>query len=245
MWPRESIEFDIVGFKGYSVGAGSDLTNIDFFASQLLWPQISTYQFNKTEYDFNNSYVNEWLTERFFKALPVKWRSIINKTKVKCTNYNVTTQASSIKEYDLHLWTPAIAEFTRDTIRNTYPWSDEGNEKKIYTWSYSRRLNPGVSMVSTLYSNDEDNLIYRTAEDPSIGKENFPNGSIWINGLNYKIYYQGLWFNWGREYALRSVKANEGYPGIPRINTVGSVETVLPSSQTANVTTYVLPCFSL
>ena len=100
-------------------------------------------------------------------------------------------------------------------------------------------------MVSTLFSSDEDNLIYRTADDPSIGKENFPNGSIWIYSTNHKIYYQGLWFNWGREYSLRSIKANGDYPGIPRINTIGSVETVLPSSQTANVAMYVLPCFSL
>ena len=143
----------------------------------------------------------------------------------------------------MKIWSPAIVEITNDSRGDREPWSLEGTEKVIYPLSYSKRLTPGVSMFD-LYSGNAE-WVYNTYDDPSLGVENFPNGSVWINGSSHKIYYYGHWVNWGRAYFLRSVLNNGRFPGIPKIGTTGSFESTNPSAEDASVKGYVLPCFSL
>jgi hypothetical protein len=69
MWPKETSEFTIVSFGAHPAVSG--MTKIDFVAAQLTWPRIKAFLQNRPEsFSFHDTYMKEWLNQRFYKALP-------------------------------------------------------------------------------------------------------------------------------------------------------------------------------
>ena len=174
MWVHEDITMQACGFNRYYLSETSGRCSFSLLATHLLgrtmaWqPKDSVNGTNDGGWAASD--LNTFLNDRFYNSIPVNFRSLLKRVKVRSTD----GVGSSIVESDCYVTIPALVELCND-YRDTEPYNDEikNGEDSSLTKCVSY-----IKEVSTEASPDRTRKINGVATEywtrsPSIGYSNY------------------------------------------------------------------------
>lgn len=251
MWPREDAEFTVASFSRQR-GVNGGLSRIDFIAAQSTWAKLESFSKTPQITSFFESHINKWLNDRFIKALPISWQTILLDTKVKCSTRDSSNNTKIEEEKSTKIWIPSIKELNLMSVAVTQGnkldiWNDEGYAIPLFKGNHTPDINtvftPGCP-TTDVYGEGSD-WYYNQESQP----ENAPNGAVWYTGSNYYINYYGFWMRLGGDegslgsqyITTRSVDLSFG--NLRKMYYYSGITAYLAPG--AGYKTHIVPCFSV
>ena len=131
-WTHDVIPLEMCGFKKYYLSDGSNKRcSMSFCASQLLEIERPLNR-GQVACGWADMYLNKFLNERMFNALPTQWKQLLKQVKVYSSNGNKSTELSSSDNY---IFIPSRTELD-GTV--TEPYCYEGSKIDYFTTAASR-----------------------------------------------------------------------------------------------------------
>ena len=195
---------------------------------------------------FSNSYLKEWLNNRFVLALPTEWQSIIASPEIVSTiQYKGASMNSTSKDV-VKMWTPGQYEVNMASYVGS-GFEAEGSAIPLFSSNIYRLYNPSSATIDTIPGDISiDDWYYNESSNPAEIYQ-VENGSLWynpnFNNNRTVVYHYGEWKLLGERYHLRSMSmssfANSMYVSVQSTEDYTSINTSSSSTQ------HVLPCFSI
>lgn len=192
IYPRETIRFEYWGKNKYYYGdGGSTLCKSSWIANQLLGGVGGRgYYMNSTNTNaggWKDSLMREWLNDRFYKALPIEWQSVIKPVEITSTTGQQSTAIS--QSYD-KIYLPATVEIGGSTATGYI--SEIGAAGQANTadgkipWFTSNAKR--VKFKGKIF--DYGGLSYSCAQDPAaLYQTSIEPGTIWYDTSNSSVGY--------------------------------------------------------
>lgn len=255
IWPREEAEFTIVNF-GNMYKENGETTSINFLAAQSTLAKVSYAIEGKTTdtpYGFQDSFASEWLNERYFKALPDTWKTILANINVPYSYYS--DGQYTIKKELAKIWIPSTKDLNFSEV--SYPWSDETKDAmNLMTGSTLHKfITPGCPTFDVYSEAAEGKWVFTQPTDPRAEGREIEQGALWIRGeRELFINYYGFWMRMGTVntnlqntvtpyYITRSI-ADDPNSYFKQI-ALYSTSTTYISTTSSVGSSYLIPCFGI
>lgn len=259
-FPREVIRMEYWGAGCYYYAGLSQTCKMSFIANSAIGGvEGRGLRMNDTNTNvggWHDSDMRAWLNDRFYKALPMVWKSAIKAVEIKATAGNQST--AIVTDYD-KIYLASQQELSSSVLGNGY--NQEVGNKYPISWLISNVERAKPRGRNRKYGTNK--TIYTCDSDPAaLYQSDMAEGTIWVNTNNSSRLYMfitkdeidqygltpqytadskyalGGWFEY-KYWWLRSpyIASSTGFYGV---NNIGNL-----STSSASYTYSVVPCFSI
>lgn len=199
-WVGEELSFDVVATHQYSLDLVDDTktTNLVLMLSGALSFTNKYDNSRNSKTDWTNHEAYKYLTERFYEAIPNKYKPLFANPYIRYKKTDGTVESKQFK-----VWLPAAAEVTNQ--KDNPNRSAEGKPFDGINGIWLPRRWKGA--YPSIYSTEvPDNAIYSLTQPTGV----YTNGDVWIQSTKYEadstayVYTTGLW----REHKWNSSNGN-------------------------------------
>ena len=138
-WPHEEIGFEACceqngSLKRYYLSDNSGArSSVTFIASKTLSHPVMMDSASSNEGGWASSYLNRYLNNRLYNALPDKWKQLIKQVKIKSS---IGKQSLTVSSSDCYIFTPCISELVPSMTQE--PYASEGTIISHFSSNESR-----------------------------------------------------------------------------------------------------------
>ena len=138
-WPHEEIGLEACceqngSLKRYYLSDNSGArSSVTFIASKTLSHPVMMDSSSSNEGGWASSYLNRYLNNRLYNALPDKWKQLIKQVKIKSS---IGKQSLTVSSSDCYIFTPCISELVPSMTQE--PYASEGTIISHFSSNESR-----------------------------------------------------------------------------------------------------------
>ena len=138
-WPHEEIGFEACceqngSLKRYYLSDNSGArSSVTFIASKTLSHPVMMDSASSNEGGWASFYLNRYLNNRLYNALPDKWKQLIKQVKIKSS---IGKQSLTVSSSDCYIFTPCISELVPSMTQE--PYASEGTIISHFSSNESR-----------------------------------------------------------------------------------------------------------
>ena len=138
-WPHEEIGFEACceqsgSLKRYYLSDNSGArSSVTLIASKTLSHPVMMDSASSNEGGWASSYLNRYLNNRLYNALPDKWKQLIKQVKIKSS---IGKQSLTVSSSDCYIFTPCISELVPSMTQE--PYASEGTIISHFSSNESR-----------------------------------------------------------------------------------------------------------
>lgn len=179
-WTHESISLEMGGFKRYYLSDGSGKRcSMTFMATNTLYNTMPLNNSTSNTGGWAKYTLNQFLNNRFYKAMPVQWKQLIKQVKIPST---IGNKSSDVTTSNCYVAIPSYIEV--DGTVTSEPYTFEGETFSFITSNSAR-----------LRKDPEGNEAEYWLRSPNYEYENYvfsvsTTGSV--EGYNYGLYEKSV-----------------------------------------------------